>query len=98
MPSRTKTGSTGKPNEPTVPRRMTIAARETPATPLVEGRHLLDTLSWTALLPLLLAALGQIFLQAAKLRQLRGVEIDQLQAAHTAARGQRSPTTPAATR
>jgi len=41
-----------------------LMLRETPATPLVEGRHLLDTLSWTALLPLLLAALGQIFLQA----------------------------------
>ncbi|MFK2905185.1 DUF979 domain-containing protein [Dyella ginsengisoli] len=35
--------------------------RSSPVRGLVEGRRLLDTIGWAALLPLLLAALGQVF-------------------------------------
>lgn len=35
--------------------------RTTPARGLAEGRRLLDTIGWAALLPLLLAALGKVF-------------------------------------
>src|SRR5262252_8550907 len=37
MPRMTRTGSTGNPNDATVPRRMTSAPRGTPATPLLES-------------------------------------------------------------
>lgn len=35
--------------------------RSSPVRGLIEGRRLLDTIGWAALLPLLLAALGQVF-------------------------------------
>ncbi len=38
-----------------------VVTRSRPARALTEGRRLLDTLGWTALLPLVLAALGGVF-------------------------------------
>ena len=38
-----------------------VVARAKPASGLIEGRRLLDTLGWAALLPLTLAALGGVF-------------------------------------
>lgn len=41
-----------------------LVAQASPRRGLAEGRRLLDAIGWTALLPLLLAALGQVFTQS----------------------------------
>ncbi|MBU6246866.1 MAG: DUF979 family protein [Xanthomonadaceae bacterium] len=38
-----------------------VVTREAPSLGLLEGRRLLDTMGWAVLLPVLLAALGQVF-------------------------------------